>query len=142
MGGDGRDDSAAEYQISRFPAVAMSWWNEGRLPGRVDFWKKEGEARYTCLGHPSGPGAQGAKELGWGVGGGEGGCVDANGCGCLSKDVRRRARQEVSKRLLLRGGVVWCVCAKKRKGIGWMGRRCWWRRLISMVDFLHLSECR
>ena len=78
-GSTGEMIPAAEISISRFLAVAVSWWSEGRLPGRVDFWKKEGEARYSCLEHPSAQEAQGAKGQGWGDGDGGGGAIGGFG---------------------------------------------------------------
>jgi hypothetical protein len=84
-GGDGRDDSSAglsNFNVpcsSRCPCGAKEGW----AAGRVDFWKKEGEARYSCLEHPSGQGSKqrrGPKSLGWGESG-----RDANGCQWLSR---------------------------------------------------------
>jgi hypothetical protein len=121
-GSTGEMIPAAEISISRFLAVAVSWWSEGRLPGRVDFWKKEGEARYSCLEHPSAQEAQGAKGQGWGDGdGGDGAwrmgmgwmrtavCVRQMSRGC-------RAKQEAASVASMgECGVVWCgacVCVR------------------------------
>jgi hypothetical protein len=126
----------------------------------VDFWKKEGEARYSCLEHPSAQEAQGAKGQGWGDGGwGMGDGMDANDCVCPSLSKRLSRKTRGSKRCFGGwGGVVRCGGYEYVRNfvwqrIGWIGRRHWWRRgggggtggLAEVVErsvFLHPSDCR